>query len=395
MYTGSGPPSHNIRELPPKSMSPVNHPTAVTHQEAFARDLSGRSDSSIPGDISALGVLNALLRHRVVILVLTLGVSAAFVGAAALRPRRFTSTSAFVPEVRRVNTNLSGIASQFGLTIPGQGGTESPEFYVDLLRSRGILEATVNTRYSFPTDSGLVSTTLVGVYQPHERTAALNAEEAMKRLNRSLRTSVSAKTTVVTLSVSAPNAVLAKAVAARLIDLLGAFNLGQRQSRARAERRFAEGRLDNAKRELRVAEDRLQAFLQANREFRNAPALVFEQERLQSDANILRQLVGNLQTAVEQARMDEVRDTPVITVVQAPNTPVEADSRGFVKLGILGAVLGLAIGMAVAWISGAARAPGTTHSAEFQEFLALRHQALTDLLHPWRAVKRRRIARSA
>ncbi len=49
--------------------------------------------------------------------------------------------------------------------------------------------------------------------------------------------------------------------------------LQKRVSLHGAERRFVESRLDRARRELRAAEDALQAFLQSNRQFSNSPEL--------------------------------------------------------------------------------------------------------------------------
>lgn len=360
-----------------------------------AEDLSETSGLDVPEDVSLLGAVNALLRQRAVILVFALGCAGALIAFAFVRQRMHTSTSSFMPEARRTASNLSGIAAQFGLNIPGQEGSESPQFYVDLLRSPSILGAAVDTRYSFRSDTGPVSTTLIAVYHPRDASDILRRDAAIKRLDRALSTSVSAKTNVVTVSVSAPNPVLAREINARLIDLLNDFNLSRRQSGAREERRFAEQRVADVKEELRTTENRLQMFLESNREYRNSPALVFAQERLQSDVSFLRQLMTVLQQQAEQAKMEEVRDTPVITVIQPPDVPVRPDSRGVVKFGLLGLVLGAAIGIGTAFLREVLASSGVKQSTEFDEFTALRREAVSDLVHPWRALTRRRRSNAA
>ena len=345
-------------------------------------------------DVSLFDALNALLRFRTTIITLTICVTAAMIVFALLRPRMYTSTSSFVPEATKAPTSLSGLAAQFGVTVPSQQSTESSQFYVDLLRSKSVLEAAVETPYSFVTEQGPVTKTLVQVYDPHEPTAVLRREAAAKRLNRSLATSISSKTDVVTVRVSAPDPKLAQQVNVRLLALLSNFNMSKRQSRAREERRFSEQRLQDAKAELRVAEDRLQVFLERNRSVANAPALAFQEDRLRSDLLVLRQLVTMLQQTAEQAQIDAVRDTPVLTVVEPADIPSRHDPRGLLKFGLLGIFLGGALGMGVALVRNVLERTETTASADFQEFKRLWREARSDLTHPWRLFARKRKKRA-
>ena len=73
-----------------------------------------------------------------------------------------------------------------------------------------------------------------------------------------------------------------------MLDLVSEFNLEKRQSQAAAERKFTEERSEQARTELLDAENRLQRFLQRNRDFGNDPSLTFERDRLgatQQDAD--------------------------------------------------------------------------------------------------------------
>jgi uncharacterized protein involved in exopolysaccharide biosynthesis len=359
-----------------------------------AGDLGVPAGSDPADDVSLFDALNALLRFRATIITLTICVTAATIAFALLRPRTYTSQASFVPEATRAPTSLSGLAAQFGVTVPSQQSTESSQFYVDLLRSKSVLEAAVETPYSFVTEKGPVTKTLVQVYDPHETTAVLRREASVKRLNRSLGTSISSKTDVITVRVSAPDPQLAQQVNVRLLALLSNFNMSKRQSRAREERRFSEQRLQEAKAELRVAEDRLQVFLERNRSVTNAPSLAFQEDRLRSDLLVLRQLVTMLQQTAEQARMDAVRDTPVLTVVEPADVPSHHDSRGLLKFGLLGVFLGGALGVGVALARNVFERTGTTESVEFQEFRRLWREARSDLIHPWRLFARNRKKRA-
>jgi uncharacterized protein involved in exopolysaccharide biosynthesis len=109
-------------------------------------------------------------------------------------------------------------------------------------------------------------------------------------------------------------------IANRLIDGLNRFNRTTRQSQATEEREFTEGRLNEARAKVRAAEDALQSFLQRNRQF-ESPQLAFERDRLQRELLFQQQIMTGLAQQYEEARIREVRDTPVITIVERPVLP--------------------------------------------------------------------------
>jgi uncharacterized protein involved in exopolysaccharide biosynthesis len=337
------------------------------------------------GEGTLFGALNALLRQRgiVMLCVITAAVVAGMM--AATRPRTYTSVSSFMAEGRQ--TSASGLAAQLGFALPGTSSSESPQFYVDLLRSREILGTAVSSEFRL---AGIAKSpaTLIELYQAPGQSPPLRRDAAINRLDKALKLSISPKTNVITVRVSASDPVLAQQLNRRLIDLLSDFNLRRRQSRASEERRFAEGRLSAVQGELRGAEDRLQSFLQANRDYRNSPSLVFQYERLQADVALLRQLVTTLQQSAEQAKMDQVRDTPTITLVESPEAPVRPDPRGTVELMLIGAVLGAFLGIALAFLRETLARPNVRGSTDYEEFVQLRREAVQDLLHPWRALRR-------
>jgi uncharacterized protein involved in exopolysaccharide biosynthesis len=148
---------------------------------------------------------------------------------------------------------------------------------------------------------------------------------------------------MVVVEVQLREAAVSQAVARALLAQLDTFNLRTRQTQASSERRFTEGRLAEARAELRGAENDLLAFLQSNRDFRSSPQLTFLYDRLTRDVTLKQQVYTTLAQAFEQARIDEVRDTPVITVVEDPMLPARADPMPFARAISGGVVLGLAL----------------------------------------------------
>lgn len=362
---------------------------------AAATNQPGREPVSIPAElprdpdqVSLLSIAASVLRHRgIVVGAIALCLLAG--AALALLPRRqFVVISSFMPQARKTPSGLSGIAAQFGLSIPSVEGRESPLFYVDLLHSRAILGPLAEMVYTVQTDTGTASGTLMQLYRIKGKTPALRRDNAIKLLRKNIAASADAKTSVVKLEVTARSADLALLLNQRILDLVSRFNLESRQSQASAEKKFTERRLQEVKREFREAEDRLQSFLQRNRDYRNSPQLTFQFERLNRDVNMQDQVYMTLAQAFEQAKIEEVRDTPVFTVVEPPELPVRPRSRGLLKFGLLSLLLGLALGVALAVARDLMAGSRTGKREELLELAALREAALDDLTHPWRPLRR-------
>jgi uncharacterized protein involved in exopolysaccharide biosynthesis len=277
-------------------------------------------------EFSALEVAAILLRGRRWTLWLPF-VLAVLTGLIVLvLPRYYTSSASFIPQrSQQALGRLAGIAAQFGVDVPGQNPGESQEFYADLVVSREILARIVAD--SFARSPGASPASLIDLLGRSGRTEEAALQEAVRRLRRSISVGSDTKTSIVTVEVATKWPLVSAAILDRLIAEVNEFDLHTRQTQAVAERAFVEERLRAAKDELRGAEDRLQSFLAGNREYRNSPALQFQYDRLYREVTTQQQIVTTLQQSFEQARIDEVRNTPRITVIERPLVPARPDSR--------------------------------------------------------------------
>jgi uncharacterized protein involved in exopolysaccharide biosynthesis len=337
-------------------------------------------------EVSFLAIANVLLRHRRLVLGWALLGLILVVGIALLLPRHYTARSSFMPQTRTQAGSLTGLAAQFGFALPltATDGGQSPAFYSDLVKSRTILGGVVDSQFEYQTDRGPTRGTLVDFYRSKGSTPALRRDAAIRKLGDEIDATTVQKTGVVDLAVTVRQPGLAVQINQRLLDLINQFNLRTRQSQAAQERRFTERRLAEVRQDLRGAEDRLQQFLQRNRDIRNSPDLTFQADRLQREVAMQQQVFTTLAQAYEQAKIEEVRDTPVITVVERPELPVRPDRRGLIGKGVLGLLLGLVIGTAWAFAKSYAANSDRLSSEEAAEFSVLRRQAAGDLLRPWR-----------
>lgn len=341
-------------------------------------------------DVSVVGLLTVLLRHRRMIGAVAL-LAAAVTAAVTLRaPREYAANATFYPQTASTPSGVTGLAAQFGLTVPGTDPSTSPAFYVGLAESREILGDVAETRFAFVTDSGRVVATPTELYARQDSTPALRRDRAIEELRRRVTARPGGNTGMVELEVRASNPALARAMADTLLALINRFNLERRQSQAAAERRFAERRLAEVRDDLRAAENRVESFLQANRTYAESPTLRFEHDRLARSVSLTQSVHSTLVQAYEQAKLNEVRDTPVITVVESPEEPARPEPRGTVRKTLLALIGGAMLAVLLAFARDVARRAVGDSSPEYAEFEALKRAAAGEIRRPWRLFRRRR-----
>ena len=317
-------------------------------------------------------LLTLILRERRLIIGIPL-VLAFVVGLQTfLQPRTYTSSASFQPQQPTTlgPTGLSGLAAQFGLlNVSGGGAAESPQFYVDLLTSDEILRRAAGAEYSVPTDSGMVVGPLAKLFEVEEAGIEATIVEAIKILRALVDAKANQRTGVVRISVSTRWPDLSHQLARRLVKLVNEFNLDTRQSTAAAEREFIEGRLLQSRAELADAESRFEVFLRSNVLF-DSPQLRFEQDRHEREVNMQQQVVTSLVSSYERARIDEVRNTPAITVLDPGRVPIRANGRGTLRRAFLAGVAGALAALVLALGLERARKLSAANDPDLAELLS-------------------------
>ncbi len=302
--------------------------------------------STQPGDdLTVSGLLEFLLRHRRLVLGTGLLAFLLVGGVALTRSRTYTSTARFMPQSSEGTlSQLSGLAATFGVSVPATDQGSSPNFYAELLKSRDVLRRTVESRYAFAARGDSMRGTLIELFETGRDSPAARRDAAAKALLKSIEVGIGRETGTINLEVSTAWAELSQQVAGRMIQLVSDFNLHRLQTKAGAERRFVEARVDEAQDTLRAAEARLEGFLQRNRAYQNSPQLLFEHDRLERQVAMRQQVYTALAQSYEGARIDEVRNTPVITIMEPPDLPAKPDARLALVKGIFAGLVGLALG---------------------------------------------------
>jgi uncharacterized protein involved in exopolysaccharide biosynthesis len=354
--------------------------------------------SSTPGpernapaeQLSMLGVANVVLRNRRLVLAITLLVSIAAIARALLAPRVYASSATLIPAGKKGASAVSGLAAQFGISVPGGDVQQSPDFLVALLRSRTVLEDVLNARYSFTTVDGPFAGTLVDYYGRDVEQPARRRRVARRILDNQLSTATSVKTGAVMFTVKTRSPKLSADIARNLLASLDSFNRARWQAQSEREKEFTEIQLAAAASDLRVAEDRLVAFQEQNRDYARAPRLRSQYERMVRESGMRQALYTSLTQAYAQARMDAVRDNPSVTVIESPDVPPDPEPRGLLQTGVVALMAGLFLGVFLAFMREHFTRTRRLNPDEEQEYALLRADTMRDLRNPLRLLRNNR-----
>lgn len=339
-------------------------------------------------EISVVSVLNVILRHRVLIVALMLLFGFISGLKSITSAKHYTVESQFLVKGARSPGQLGGIAATLGIALGGGDAGQSPAFYLDLLEGKGILWPVAQKTYTVKTDTGVVTGNLIKIFNIKERRPEVARIKAIEALKGAVSSTASVKTGVITMLVHAARPDLAVQISANLLDQINLYNLNRRQQQAAGEREFVQRQVDEKRQELRQAEGELRDFLEANRMYAQSPELILERTRLQRQVDMRNMLYTSMLQSYENARIDEMRDLPVISIIEPPEMPIQPDARGGVKKTLIGLAIGLVLGIILAFFREKMAANREAQTDEFVEFSQLKKAAVGDLTHPWRPIAR-------
>jgi len=306
-------------------------------------------------EVSFFDLATPLVRRWKLVVGTALAFGVVAAGLLLIQRPTFTAKTSFAPEV---STNagaagglaaLAGVANQLGFGL-GTTSSVSPEFFVKLAGSEEVLRSMLLTEFADSREPHNPRRPLYQILKVPGKSREERLQRGIIHLRNCIEVTADKPTGVVTLEVDMPTADLAAAVANHMVQLLNQFNLQRRQSQSREQRRFTGERLAEAEQDLRQSERAELAFLQRNRDYSSSLLLTFEAGRLGRDVQVKQELFLTLSKAHTEARIAEVRDTPVLTVVDSAVAPFRR-ARPQRTLGTLIAMtIGGVVGIGLAYL---------------------------------------------
>jgi len=240
----------------------------------------------------------------------------------------YESTVTILPEYGSKSSTLSGLselASMAGVKV-GEGAPT--EIYQNLIFSESVLEPVIYAKYKTEEFKGPVNLIEYFEIEPKESLPKNLQERQMfldiyKTLTKSLiKTDVARLTKILTITVEMPESKLSADVVNKIAESLDEYVRTKRKSYASEQRFYIEKRIQQVKDSLTNAEEKLKSFREQNRVVAQSPQLLMEQGRLMRNVEIQQAVFVELNKQLELAKIDEIRDTPVLNVKEKVLEPI-------------------------------------------------------------------------
>jgi len=264
-------------------------------------------------------------------------------------------------------SQLQGMASTFGFDMGG--GT--PSFHIpDIVESRRIKTELIYHKWNtekFDKPVNLIhywkfdDTTGISLnLNPLNWIKALFALDAVGSIDHTLKWEVSAlgklsdrisvnegKTGLITVEILMEEPYMAAEMANTMYPAILNFTVETHSKQAKLNREFIEKRQIEVKEHLTFAEDALKVFRERNRSIMESPQLQLEIERLLREVEIKTQVYITLQQQYELARIEEVKETSSVVILDEGKPAVNKDSPKRKIIVIIAMLLGGMVALGV------------------------------------------------
>jgi uncharacterized protein involved in exopolysaccharide biosynthesis len=257
-------------------------------------------------------------------------VTASIVGTAIalLLPSKYTARASFYSEGKQTGdlSSMSALGPLSALLSVAGGslGGNQAAFFQDLLKSQAFFDSLgVSPSQTEPNGRLVLVRNYVITSASSEPIRSWKARIKLKKMIDVSRQ----PSGVVVVRVDAKSPLAAAAIANRAVDVIDNLNVRFRREQAASRRKFTEGFLADVEGRLDASEDRLQSFLLSNRSLLSvrsaaqSPVLQRQEERLRGETRRLTALKEQLESTIENARLTEFNDAPIVARVDRAPIP--------------------------------------------------------------------------
>ena len=241
----------------------------------------------------------------------------------------FESTVTILPEYGSKSSSmlsqLSGLASLAGVKV---GESAPTEIYQNLISSETVLQNVIYAKYITREFSDSVNLIKYFEMDESDDNPAIQKRKNFLKLyeiflKKRISTDVDRMTKILNVTVTMPEAQLSADVANKLAESLDLYIRTQRKSYATEQSFYLEKRTSQIKDSLAIAENKLKNFREQNRITAQSPNLLLEQGRLMRNVEILQTVFIELTKQLEIAKIDQIKDAPVLNVKEPAKNPVK------------------------------------------------------------------------
>ncbi len=249
-------------------------------------------------------------------------------------------------------TQIPGIVSQLGINFsPNQN--QEKWIYPEIIKSRVLARAMLKKKFDtkeFGPQKSLLQILTFGNKQPLKKLETLELI-GINNFIKLIELDVDEKTGIYTVGFSGYEPGFVKDLTFTLVKELDRHQKDYNKEKTGKTKLFIKERIDDTKKELNHAEDKLKTFTDRNRRIENSPSLQLERERLAREVNVLTGVFTTLKQQLETAKIEEVKEADYVIIIDPPEVslyPYWPKKKNMVIIaGFIGIATGILIGFFV------------------------------------------------
>jgi uncharacterized protein involved in exopolysaccharide biosynthesis len=282
------------------------------------------SHSQTESDSELLPFLQTLIEARWFVVLATFVLASFSFGLSYLVPERYTAHSVILPWFEEggqlVPGQVRSLAADLNIPLPG---SESPlsGLLAEIVMSRTVIYSVLAKVYQVP---GSEPRELLSILDVEGDSRSERLEKGWERFRQEVLTvKEDMDTGIVRVYVKTRHPELSAKVNNDLLEGLGFYLTSERTKDASREKLFIQQRLEEIKLQLEDSEEALKAFRERNVRINDSPALLLEEGRLRRRVRVEEEVFVELQRQYEIAKIEEVRNQPLLRVLDRAVPPVE------------------------------------------------------------------------
>ena len=294
-------------------------------------------------------------RIKLIIVITLLSISFAIVYLFFIAQPVYLTTAKLLPTGEDNSlSNIQGLASQFGLALPFQSGSNLSfsDIYPEIVKSRQltgiVLEKKFNTR-KFGQNQ-----LLKNILSRQYRLDKYDIDERFKRsseiLQDNIKVSKARLTSIVTLEVRGLEPEFAVDLANTIISESDKLQREFKTHQISDKRSFIEERIKDVKKDLESAQEDLKEFRERNRQVQYSPALLLEEERLTTEMDVKKEIFSTLKQQFELVKIEEVEEGATVQILDKPVAPYEKSSPKIFLSIFLSIFIGFGLSVVIAYV---------------------------------------------
>ena len=277
---------------------------------------------STPQEFTFFALLPEVWAKRRSIAILVTATTIISIVIVFLLPKLYTAEATILPELEKNKLlGLGGMSDLAAVTGLSLGESPVSKLYPMIITSARILREVIYGRYATLAVSDSVD--LIRFWKIDGDNEEEKFERALKKLRARMDVSFDNRLGTLALKVDLEEPRLAADVANKITNELDLYTRTKRRTSVTAQREFIEQRLQEVDQSLKNAENTLRSFREKNRRIVDSPQLMLEQGRLERDIQINSTIFVELKKQVEIAKIEEIKNIPIINVLDTARVPIE------------------------------------------------------------------------